>query len=102
MLVVQMAIDEVVDMVAVRHSGVPAIRAMHVVGGVTAAYVSTGAALRIGAGDFESVFLDDTGSGLVMQMAIVQIVHMITMLNGSVPALSAVDVSVRFVVMTHE
>jgi hypothetical protein len=34
-------------------------------------------------------------------MAIVQIVHMITMLNGGMAALSTVNVFVIFVIMSH-
>ena len=70
-LVMQVPIDEVVHMVAVRHRRVPAIGAVHMVGSVATACMSAGAVLRIGAGDFESVFLDDTGCRLVMQVAIV-------------------------------
>lgn len=56
--VVQMVLDQIIDMIAVRHRFVAAARSMHVPGCVPGAAVIRGAALRVGRGDLDHVLID--------------------------------------------
>lgn len=97
----QVTIDQVVQMVAMRHSGVPAIRSMHVVCIVTRT-VMRYTALWIGSRYFDYVLIVMVFVGTV-QMAIVQIAGVISVLHRNVPAFRAVFVRVVFVdVVGHQ
>jgi hypothetical protein len=88
-LVVEMAVDQVIDMVAMRHRFMAAASAVHVGGVVTAAGVAAGAGGGIGAGDLNGVFVVMTVVGVV-EMAVVEVVDVVTMLDGGMAAARAV------------
>lgn len=98
---VQMAIDQVIDVIAVRHGWVSATGPVHVVGAVAAARVPAGATVRIGCGNVDAVFFDVACGGLVMKVAIMQIIHMVSVLDRRVSASWTVDMVVVFVVVSH-
>jgi hypothetical protein len=102
MLVMQVAIDQIIDVIAMRDGRVSTVRTMDVVCGMTAAGVATRAIVRMGGVDIERMLFNHSLRCLMVQMAIVQIVHMIAMLNGGMAALSTVNVFVIFVIMSHD
>lgn len=81
----QMAIDEVVDVVAVGNGFVAAAGAVDMSGVMRATGVPRGAGSRVGGGEADRVFVDMTVMKMV-QMAIVQIVDVIFMLDGGMTA----------------
>lgn len=94
--VMEVPIDEVVDVVAVRHRRVATARAVRVVLRVTATCVrgrAVGGVLRV---DSELALVDVTVVGVV-EVAVVEVVDVIAVTNGGVPAAGAVDVIVRVV-----
>jgi hypothetical protein len=93
----QMTVDQIADVVAVGHGFVATTRSVHVIG--TAALVIGGAALGVGGRDLQGMVLHARAGGVV-QMTIVQVVNMITVLDGHVATALAVLVGVmvaRFV-----
>ena len=82
-------------MVAVWHSFVSAAFAV----AVFAASVHRVAAVWVGIADFQAVFIIMLGVGVV-QMPVVQIIHMVAVLNGGVSAVCAVNVGVVCVCLT--
>src|SRR5260370_23198156 len=83
--VMQMAGHEIVDVTAVRHRFVAAGRAVDVVLGMGAAGVLRRAAGRVAPADGQLVLLDLAPRG-VMQMAVVDVIDMAIVLDGSVAA----------------
>ncbi len=75
MRVVQVAVDQVIDMVAVGNRLMAATRAMNVVGGMAATLVAGCAALGVLAVGFQYVFVDMIAMH-VMQVPIMQIIDM--------------------------
>ena len=99
--VVQVAIDEVVDVIAVRHCLVAATRTMHVICLVTAAVVRP-PTLRIRFADRDSMLVVVILVG-AMQVAVVQVADVIAVLNGGVTATGSVLVVVVSVLLAaHE
>lgn len=99
--VVEVAIDEIVDVVAMGHGFVSAARAVDMVSGVAGAGMAAGAGGGIGGGDFEGVFIEVAFVRMV-EVAIVKIVDVTIVKNGGVAAAGAVDVRVVGVnVMFH-
>lgn len=93
---VQVPVDEVVEVIAVRHNLVTAGRAVCVGRVVTAARVRGGAGVWIGAADLDDVFVDVRLVG-VMQVPVVQVVDMVAVAYGGVATGRAVDVSMEIV-----
>jgi hypothetical protein len=94
---VQMALDEIIDMVAMGYSLVPTIGAMFVCDPVTAAIVVGCAALRVLRTDFQDMLLDQRGSGLpdrMMQVAIVKVIDMTAVFDAGMAAVRGVPVTV--------
>ena len=85
-----MAIDEVVDVIAVWHRFVAATGAVNVIRGVTAALVARRAGVRVGRRHFESMLLDLTVAADVVQMPVVQIVNVVAVLDAGVLTVGAV------------
>jgi hypothetical protein len=83
---VQAAIHQPIDMIAMRHRFVPATRAVHVRAGHRCR-----AAIGIGNADRDHMFIDMIAMR-VMQMAIVQIIDMAIMAHGGVAAARPVRV----------
>ena len=92
-----MAIDEVIDVVAMRHRFVAAAGAMDVSGFVAVAVMIWGAGVRVGGADGDAVFIDVVAVRVV-QVAVVQVVNVAVVLDGGVAAARAVLVRVVGVV----
>ena len=91
---VQMPIDEVVDVVPVRNSFVSAARPVNVSGIVTAAGMPRSTGFGIGITDRQRVLFNVSTFGLVMKVAIVQIIDMIVVLDRLVATVFAMFVVV--------
>jgi len=91
--VVQVAVHEEVDVVAVRHGLMTARRTMHVRRIVCAACMGWSAGRRIGGGDLERVLVDVTVMQ-VMQMAVVQVIDVAVVDDSLMATAGAVLVGV--------
>lgn len=91
--VVEMAVDEVVHMVAMRHGLVAAARAVDVIGRVAAAGVGRRAGVGVGGADSQPVLVHVVPVDVV-EMAVVEVVHMAFVPHGGVAAAGAVLVGV--------
>jgi hypothetical protein len=98
-LVVQVAIDQVIDMVAVRDRRVSASRSVYVVGRVGRADMSAGAGGWVMSRDLQDMLFDHSVEGRVMQVSIVEIVDMSIMFDCRMPAIFSVDMVMVFVVV---
>ena len=98
--VVQVAIDEVIDVVAVRDRGVAAIRPVDVPSFVACAGVARGAVGGVSGGHREGVFLDGAVF-LVVHVPVVQVIDVPLVDDADVPAGRAVFVRVVFVSLRH-
>jgi hypothetical protein len=83
--VVQMTVNQVIDMIAVRHHGMTAARTMDVIGGMAATTVGGRASGRVGAGNLHGVFLHLPTAGEV-QMTIVKVIDVVAMTNAGMAA----------------
>lgn len=92
-LMVQVAFNQVVDVIAMRYSLVPAVSAMLVLCIVAVAGMAVGAGSRIGFAHGNDVLVDVS---LVdaMEMTVMEVIDVILMLNGGVSAVSAMLVGV--------
>ena len=90
--VMQTAVDDVVDVVAVRYSFVAATFAVN----VAVAGVNRMAAVRIGFIDTQCMLVV-VAVVLMVQVAVVQIINVAFVFDGSVAAVCAVDVVMMFV-----
>ena len=101
MNVVQVAIHQIVHVVAVRYRFVPAIRSMNMPSLMTAALVPAGAICRILSRHRQNVLVNVPFMRM-MQMPVMQIVDVPFVLNRGVPAPGPVNVRMIFVyVMFH-
>jgi hypothetical protein len=91
--VVQVAVDEVVDVIAVRDGRMPASLAMGVIRIVAGAAVVGCAPLRVGLVDGEGVLVDVIAVGVV-KVAVVQVVDVVAVGDGDMAAPRPVDVGV--------
>jgi hypothetical protein len=91
--VVEMAADEVVDVITVGHALVTAAFAMCVVGCVVAAVMARRAGLGSRGVHLEHVLVDVIAVRM-MQMTLVQVVDVVAVLDGRVPTSGAVLVRV--------
>jgi hypothetical protein len=91
--VVEMAVDEVVDVIAVGDGFVTAVGAVNVVSGVAGAGMAGGAVVGIFAGDGEGVFVVVVAV-VVVEMAVVKEVDVAVVEDGGMAAAGAVDVDV--------
>lgn len=98
-LMVQVAIDQVIDMVAVRDRRVSASRSVHVVGRVGRADMSAGAGGWVMSRDLQDMLFDHPVEGRVMQVSIVEVVDMSIMFDCRMPAVFSVDMVMVFVVV---
>lgn len=83
--VVQMAIDQIVDMVAMRHGFMAATGPMDMAGGMAGARMVRRASDRIGRRRFDMVFIDMIAVQ-VMQMPVMQIIDMALVADGGMAA----------------
>jgi hypothetical protein len=94
---VQVALDEIIDMVAMGYGLVPTIGAMFVRDCVTTAIVVGCAALRVLRTDFQDMLLDQrgaTGPNRMMQVAIVKVIDMTAVFDAGMAAVRGVPVTV--------
>ncbi len=91
--VVEVTVDEVVDVVAVGHGLVSAAGAVDVTVLVAGALVFGGAGGRVAFAHLDHVLVDVVAVG-VMEVAVVEVIHVITVLDGDVAAIGPVDVVV--------
>ena len=91
-LVVQTAVDDVVNMIAVRYGFVAATFAVN----VAVAAVNRMAAVRVGFIDAQCMLIVVTVV-LMVQVAVVQIINVAFVFDGSVAAVCAMDVVMMFV-----
>lgn len=94
-LMVQASVYQIIHVVAVWHGFVSAACAV----AVFATSVHRVAAIGIGIAHFQAVLVIMLGVGVV-QMPVVQIIHMVAVLNGGVSAVCAVNVGVVCVCLT--
>jgi len=97
----QVAIHEIIHMFAVRHGFVPATFAMNVIDRVSGTIVRGCANFRIGRTYGECMLFNRTILLMMMQVAIMQVVDMIAVLNSRVPAIWAVSMIVVLVRVVH-
>jgi hypothetical protein len=98
--VMQVAVHQVIDVIAVRHRLMAAAGAMLMRRVVGAAGVLRRAGAGVGAADFQLVVLD-TGLAVVVQVAVVQVIDVVAVLDRRVAAIRAVLVVVFLVVGGH-
>ncbi len=91
--VMQVAGDEVVDVVAMRYRFVPATRAVDMTLGVTCAAVRRRARGRIGRADLDDTLVD-VAIVVVVEVAVVEVVDVVAMADREVATVGAVDVIV--------
>lgn len=96
MRVVQMAGDEIIDMIPVRDGLMAAAGAMSVRGHMTAAGMPGGACIRVDGAYLEYMFIDVIPVRVV-QMAVVQIVHMSVVEHAGVAAARSMCMRMAFV-----
>lgn len=94
--VVQVSVDEIVDVVTMGHGFVSAVGAMDVVRGVRATVVLGSAIRGVGRVDVERVLVDVVSMRMV-QMPVVQVIHVTLMGDRGVPTVVAVLVCVCWV-----
>lgn len=90
---VQMTVDQVIDVVAVRHRFMPAARPMHMTGAMAGTVVLRRAAVRVGGADGDHVLVDMVAMH-VMQVAVMQEIDVAFVAHRGVTALRAVLVVV--------
>jgi hypothetical protein len=95
--VVQVAVHQIIDVLAVRDRLVAAVRPVLVCRVVGAARVFRRAGAGVGAVDFQLVFLD-AAFAMVVQVAIVKVIDVVAVLDRRMTAIRAVLV-VMFLVM---
>jgi hypothetical protein len=95
----EMAVDEVVDVIVVGDGGVTAVGAVDVGRVVAGALVVGGASGRIGGRDGDDMLVDMTFVQ-VMQVAVMEVIDMILMLDGGMTAAGGVDMVVIGVSVT--
>jgi len=99
---VQMPIDQIIDVVAVRNRWVSASRPMHMVGAVARAGMPPGATGRIFAGNLDDMLFHlAVGSGVV-QVSIVEVIDMAVVLDSSMATAFAMNVVVVAMMMSHD
>lgn len=96
---VEVAVDQVADVVSVRHGLVATAGAVNMVGVVAAAGVAAGAAVRVRLAHLDHVLVHVVVVGMV-QVTVVQIVDVTVVLDGGVAAVGAVNVVVVLVLVT--
>lgn len=86
---VQVAVDEIVDVVTVGNLRMPTVRAMDMADGMAAASMSRSTAVRVNWRHREYTFVDMIAVQ-VMQMAVMQVVDVSIVVNGRVATARAV------------
>ena len=98
---VQVTVHEVVDVISVRHGLMTTTGAVNVIRIVAAAGVGGGASIRVSITHFHHVLFHLAIFTNVMKVSVVQIVHVVTVLNAGVLAVGSVLVIVVLVTIAH-
>lgn len=98
---VQVSIDEVIDMVAVRNGWVSATWSVNVSRFVSRADVTAGASRGVRFGDVQRMFFYLSRASGVVQVSIVQVVDMAVVFDRGMPTTFTVFVIVMIVVVSH-
>jgi hypothetical protein len=98
---VQMTVHKIVDVVAVRNRLMPTIRSVNMCCIMALADMTTRAFGWVRVVYVQSVLLDDSILGLMVQMTIVQKIDMVSVLDGGMPAIGSVYMRVVVVCMAH-
>jgi hypothetical protein len=93
---VQVAVHQVVHVIAMRHCLMPAGRTVMVVGGMIAAFMVRSTCVPIGPAYFQPVFVDVAAVD-VMEMSIVKIVGMVVVFQRRVTAVGPMSMRMLFV-----
>jgi len=99
--VMQMTVDKIVDMVAVRNWLVSATRSVDMAAVVPRAGVARRAAVWVDVRYFQCMLFDGPVSVHVVHMAVVQVIDVIAVLDRGVSAIRAVLVIMVFVNVSH-
>lgn len=97
----QVTVNEVVDVIAMRHGGVSATGTMNVIGRVSGTGMAAATCVGIGGRHGHRMFLHDAVGRLVVQVSVVEVVSVPVVLNGDMATAGTVNVIVM-VVMRHE
>jgi hypothetical protein len=99
--VMQMAIYKIIDMVSMRHRLVSTAWTMYMTLLMSRTYMPTGALIWVAFGHFQHMLLHRSCICRMVQMAIVQIVDMITVLQSRMPTVLAMPVRVIVMSVAH-
>jgi hypothetical protein len=100
-LMMKVSIDEVIDVVAVRNRRMSTSRPVDMVLAMGRAIMSARAGGWIVSRHLQRVFFNSPRFSLMVKMTVVQIVHVIAMLNRCMAAFGSVNVIVMFVILRH-
>ena len=89
MRMVQAAIDQIIDVIAMGHRLMAAIRPMHMAGIMALAGLAVVAAVRVLGADLDDMLIDMIAMR-VMEVPIVKIIHMVAMADGGMAAILTV------------
>ncbi len=95
----EMAVDQIVDVVPVRHRLVPAAGSMHVMGIMTTAGMRRRASIGIGGSHRNGVLVDMVSMRMV-EVPVMQVIDVTVVLHRSVPATGAMFMIVIRVFLT--
>ncbi|WON74240.1 hypothetical protein [Nitrosospira sp. Is2] len=96
--IMEMSIDQIINMVAMRYCLMPTARPMHMLRRVSGAFMLRRAVLRIGRGYANHMFVD-MAFVRMMQMAVVQIIDMVIVHDPGVAALRPMRMIMIFVLL---
>ena len=97
----QVTVDEIVNVISMRHSLMTATRTVDVIRIVATAGVGGGASVRVGVTHFHHVLFHLAILTNVMKVPVVQVVDVVAVLNAGVLAVGSVLVIVVFVTIAH-
>jgi hypothetical protein len=96
----EMSVDQVVHVIAMRHRFVPASGLMHVGSVVTTATMLGCAPVRIGRREFDHMLVDVVAMDVV-QVPIMQVVDVTVVTDGGVPTIGAMNMRMVVVLRSH-
>jgi hypothetical protein len=99
--VMQVTVDEIVNMIAMRYCRMPTVGTMNVGRFMSTTAMSASAFAWVGGTHLQRMFFNDTGRCLVMEMTIVKKIHMIPMLDRCVTTVFSMNMTMIFVIMRH-
>ena len=94
----EVAIDQVIGVIAMGDGGMPAIGSMNMIGGMAPTFMILGATIRVGGTYGNGMFLDHFPV-LVMKVAVVDVVDMPFVLDGGVTTAWTMNVVMVFVLL---